>query len=73
MPDSNNIFKELKKRKVFRSIAIYAAFAFVLIKVSSIVFHALHLPDWTETFIVVLVMIRFPTTFILSWIYDVNP
>ena len=73
MPDSNNIFKELKKRKVFRSIAIYAAFAFVLIQVCSIVFPALYLPDWTETFIVVLVIIGLPTTLILSWIYDVTP
>ena len=60
MPDSKNIFEQLKKRKVFRSIAIYAAFAFVLIQVCSIVFPALHLPDWTETFIVVLVIIGFP-------------
>jgi len=28
LPDSNNIFKELKKRKVFRSIVIYAAFGY---------------------------------------------
>ena len=72
MPD-NNIFKELKKRKVFRSIAIYAAFAFVLIQVCSIVFPALYLPGWTTTFVVVLVIIGFPTTLILSWIYDVTP
>jgi len=73
LSDSNNIFKELKKRKVFRSIAIYAAFAFVLIQVCSIVFPALYLPGWTTTFVVVLVIIGFPTTLILSWIYDVTP
>ena len=42
-------------------------------QVCSIVFPALHLPDWTETFVVVLVIIGFPITLILSWIYDVTP
>ena len=28
MPDSKNIFEQLKKRKVFRSIVIYAAFGY---------------------------------------------
>ena len=73
MPNINNIVKQLKSRKVFRSLAIYAAFAFVLIQVCSIVFPALYLPEWTMTFVVVLVIIGFPTTLVLSWIYDITP
>jgi len=73
MPNIDNILKQLKNRKVFRSLAIYAAFAFVLIQVCSIVFPALYLPDWTMTFVVVLVIIGFPTTLVLSWIYDITP
>ena len=73
MPNINNILKELKKRKVFRSLAIYAGFVFVLIQVCSIVFPALYLPDWAMTFLVVLVTIGFPTTLVLSWIYDITP
>ena len=73
MQNINNIVKELKNRKVFKSLAIYAAFAFVLIQVCSIVFPALYLPDWTMTFVVVLVIIGFPTTLVLSWIYDITP
>ena len=73
MPNIDNIVKQLKSRKVFRSLAIYAAFAFVLIQVCSIVSPALYLPDWTMTFVVVLVIIGFPTTLILSWIYDITP
>ena len=73
MPNINNIVKQLKNRKVFRSLAIYAGFAFVLIQVCSIVFPALYLPDWTITFVVLLVIIGFPTTLVLSWIYDITP
>ena len=73
MPNIDKILKQLKNRKVFRSLAIYAGFAFVLIQVCSIVFPSLLLPDWTMTFLIVLVIIGFPTTFILSWIYDITP
>ena len=59
MPNIDKILKQLKSRKVFRSVAIYAGFAFVLIQVCSIVFPALYLPDWTMTFVVVLVIIGF--------------
>ena len=73
MPNIDKILKQLKSRKVFRSVAIYAGFAFVLIQVCSIVFPALYLPDWTMSFVVVLVIIGFPTTLVLSWIYDITP
>ena len=73
MPNINNILKELKKRKVFRSLAIYAGFSFVLLQVCDIVIPRLFLPEWTMTLIIVLVIIGFPTTLLLSWIYDITP
>ena len=73
MSNIKNLIEKLKTRKVLKSLAIYAAFTFVLIQVCSIVFPSLLLPDWTMTFLIVLVIIGFPTTFILSWIYDITP
>ena len=73
MPNIDKILKQLKSRKVFRSIAIYAGFAFVLLQVCDIVIPRLFLPEWTMTFIILLVIIGFPTTLVLSWIYDITP
>ena len=73
MPNIDNIVKQLKNRKVFRSLAIYAGFAFVVLQVCSIIIPGLFLPEWTMTFIIVLVIIGFPTTLVLSWIYDITP
>ncbi len=73
MPNINNIVKQLKSRKVFRSLAIYAGFAFVLLQVCSIIIPGLFLPEWTMTFIIVLTIIGFPIIAILSWIYDITP
>ena len=73
MPNIDKIIKDLKNRKVFRSIAIYAAFAFALLQVINIVFPALHFPPWTESFVVILVILGFPAVIIFSWIYDITP
>ena len=73
MPNIDNIVKQLKNRKVFRSLAIYAGFSFVLLQVCDIVIPRLFLPEWTMTFIIVLVIIGFPIIAVLSWIYDITP
>ena len=67
MSNIEKTVKELKKRKVFRSIAIYAAFAFILIQVCAIVFPALHLPNWTMTFLVVMLLYAVRVLQIIGW------
>ena len=64
--------EELKKRNVIKTVGIYSAAALVIIQVAEIVFPRLFLPDWTVTFIIVLVIIGFPVTFILSWTYNLD-
>ena len=67
-----NFFTELKKRKVLNSAAIYLATAFVILQVAQIIIPALHIPSWTLSFIVVLLILGFPIVVIFSWIYDVS-
>jgi tetratricopeptide (TPR) repeat protein/TolB-like protein len=73
LPNIDNIIRQLKNRKVFRSVAIYAGFAFVLLQVCDIVIPRLFLPDWTMTLIIVLVIIGFPIIVVFAWIYDIAP
>jgi TolB-like protein/AraC-like DNA-binding protein/Tfp pilus assembly protein PilF len=69
----SNFFRELKRRKVVRVITVYAAAAFVILELLSIVIEPLRLPDWTLSMVIVLLSIGFVIAVILSWIYDVNP
>lgn len=66
-------WQELKRRKVFRVMAMYAATAFIIIEAGDIILPRLGLPDWTVTFIIVLLIIGFPISLILSWIFDLTP
>jgi len=66
-------WQELKRRKVIKVMAMYAATAFIIMEGADIMLPRLGLPDWTVTFIVILLLVGFPITIILSWIFDVTP
>jgi len=75
-PGSNKLsqfWQELKRRKVIKVIAMYAGVAYILIELASNVAEPLHLPEWFPTFVILLLVIGFPITIILSWIFDVTP
>ena len=68
----SNIFTELKKRKVFNTAAIYLATSFIILQAAGILVPALHIPAWTISFIVMLIILGFPVMLIFSWIYDIS-
>ena len=68
----SRFWEELKRRKVIRVMAMYAATAFIIIEAADIMLPRLGLPDWTVTFIIILLITGFPVALILSWIFDVG-
>lgn len=77
MPENSNkltrFWQELKRRKVIRVMAMYAATAFIIMEAGEIMLPRLGLPDWTVTFLIILLIVGFPIAIILSWIFDVTP
>ncbi len=69
----SQFWQELKRRKVFRVVAMYAATAFIIMEAGDIMLPRLGLPDWSVTFIIVLLIVGFPIAIILSWIFDITP
>jgi len=66
-------WEELKRRKVIRVIIGYLASAYVLLELTSIVAEPLGLPGWTINLVLVLLVIGFIITALISWIYDLTP
>jgi len=66
-------FAELKRRRVGKVAIAYGAIAWAVTEAGSVVFPALHLPEWTMTFIVVVLLAGFPVAMVLAWIFDVGP
>ncbi|MGW8314411.1 MAG: hypothetical protein ACWGNV_02335 [Bacteroidales bacterium] len=67
------LIRELKRRNVFRVVAMYAPGAFVLLELMDIITPALSLPPWIVTLTIVVLAIGFPVTVILAWIFDITP
>jgi TolB-like protein/Flp pilus assembly protein TadD len=68
-----SLIAELKRRNVFRVGAAYAIVGWLLIEVASVIFPGLHLPDWTLTFLIVLVVAGFPLALIFAWAFELTP
>jgi TolB-like protein/Flp pilus assembly protein TadD len=66
-------FAELKRRRVGKVAIAYGAVAWGVTEASSVVFPALHVPEWAMTFVVVFLLVGFPISMILAWIFDVGP
>jgi len=67
------LLSELKRRNVIRAAIAYAIAAWLLIEISATIFPLLRLPEWTATFVTVLLMIGFPVALILAWAFEVSP
>lgn len=68
-----SLFQELKRRKVFRVAVAYAIVAWVLIQISGEVLPALQMPEWTVSFVTVLLLLGFPVALLLAWAFELTP
>ncbi len=64
---------ELKRRKVYRVAAIYAAVSVAISLGIPDLFGALLLPDWATRLVIALITIGFPIALVLAWAYEVKP
>ena len=68
-----SLIRELRRRNVFRVAAAYVVASWLIMQVASVIARPLNLPDWFETFVVVLVAIGFPIAVLLAWAYELTP
>jgi adenylate cyclase len=72
-PAYQRFFAELKRRKVFRVMAVYGGVAFVILQVADIALPALGLPEWTLTLILLLTVLGFPLAIVMAWALEMTP
>ena len=72
-PSLPRLFAELKRRKVFRVIAVYGATAFVLLQVADLLAQGMGLSDQVLRITTFLVLIGFPIAIVLAWAFESTP
>lgn len=68
-----SLLAELKRRHVFRVALVYIVVSWVAMQVASVTFPALHLPSWTLTLVVVLLLAGLPVALLLAWAFEITP
>jgi adenylate cyclase len=66
-------FAELRRRRVIRVAVVYAIAGWVVIEVASTMLPGLHLPPWSVTLVIALVVLGFPIIVLMGWIFDLGP
>ncbi len=72
-PGYQRFFAELKRRRVFRVMAVYGIVGFVVIQVMDLVVPALLLPEWTYRFVGLLLLLGLPVAIVLAWAFEMTP
>lgn len=67
-----SILTELRRRRVFKTVASYAVIAWLLIQIVVAVETPLGLPPWSDTLVIIALMLGFPVCALLAWFYDVT-
>lgn len=69
-PRFARLFSEMRRRRVFRVAAIYAAAVWVLVQVSATISPVLGWPEWTVKAVLILSAVGFPFAVVLGWMFD---
>ncbi len=73
VPGYQRFFAELKRRRVFRVMAVYGATGFVVLQVADLLAEGMGLPDVVLRTATFLVLIGFPIAVVLAWAFEMTP
>jgi len=68
-----SFFSELKRRNVFRVIVLYVISSWVILQAADVLSAILPVPEWTGSFVFLLLVLAFPMVVIFSWVYEITP
>ena len=72
-PGYQRFFAELKRRRVFRVMAVYGIVGFVLLQLVDLAVPALLLPEWTYRLVALFLLLGFPVEIVLAWALEMTP
>jgi TolB-like protein/Flp pilus assembly protein TadD len=66
-------WRELRRRKVFRTAGLYIVGAWLVIQVADILFPAWGLPETTIRYLFIAAAACFPVALVFGWFFDITP
>jgi len=63
----------MKRRRVFRVIAVYGVVAFAVLEIATTVFPLVMLPSWAVGLVLWMAVLGFPIAVVLAWAFEMTP
>lgn len=67
-----NLFRELRRREVFRTAGLYVGIAWIVIEGASVLLPAFEAPDWALRALIIVAIIGLPVVVVLAWVFDIT-
>ena len=67
-----NLFRELRRREVFRTAGLYVGIAWIVIEAASVFLPAFDAPDWAMRALIIIAIIGLPVVIVLAWVFDIT-
>jgi len=74
--DTNHIVSllgDLRRRHVFRVVALYIVGAWLLLQFADVTFPGLGIPETAIRFVIIGVIVGFPIALVFGWMYEITP
>lgn len=68
----SSFWKEVKRRRILRSLTICAGTGFIVLEATTIIFPRWGLPDWTIDLVLWLLVAGMVINLIIAWFYDIT-
>jgi len=69
----NSILFELRRRNVFRVAAAYLVAGWIVMQVVATIGGAAGLPDWADSFALIILIAGFPVILFIAWAFELTP
>jgi TolB-like protein len=69
----NQLLAELRRRNVFRVAAAYLVVGWLVMQVVATIGAAAGMPDWTDSFALILLVTGFPIVLFIAWAFELTP
>ena len=66
-------FRELRRRRVIGVVVAYILVGWPIMEVSSFLEDTFELPVWFDRLVTLLIIMGFPLTVVLAWVFDITP
>jgi len=67
------LWNQLKKRNVVRVALLYLLVGLLVILIGTIAFEKLGVPSFVLSLLLVVILLGFPITLVLAWVYEITP